>query len=67
MITTGKLLSASSIPMETDEELKKETKVFKVADNPLFIEMLPQRDVVHMKYIISNFNPICSLENYRLK
>ncbi|KAL9341805.1 hypothetical protein Peur_065130 [Populus x canadensis] len=41
MITTGKLLSASSIPMETDEELKKETKVFKFGE--LQVEITPQR------------------------
>ncbi|KAJ6877223.1 hypothetical protein NC651_030073 [Populus alba x Populus x berolinensis] len=41
MITTGKLLSASSIPTETDEESKKETKVFKFGE--LQVEITPQK------------------------
>ncbi|XP_011036365.1 PREDICTED: uncharacterized protein LOC105133901 isoform X2 [Populus euphratica] len=39
MITTGKLLSASSISTATDEELKKETRVLKFGD--LQIEITP--------------------------
>ncbi|KAB5512074.1 hypothetical protein DKX38_029102 [Salix brachista] len=39
MITTGKLLSASSIPTATDEEPKKETRVLKFGD--LQIEITP--------------------------
>ncbi|KAJ6694052.1 hypothetical protein OIU85_004807 [Salix viminalis] len=41
MITTGKLLSASSMPMETDEESKKETRVFKFGE--LQVEITPQK------------------------
>ncbi|KAJ6291982.1 hypothetical protein OIU76_023971 [Salix suchowensis] len=39
MITTGKLLSASSVPTATDEEPKKETRVLKFGD--LQIEITP--------------------------
>jgi hypothetical protein len=46
MITTGKLLSASSISTATDEEPKKETRVLKVADNSLFNGIFPQRDAL---------------------
>ncbi|KAJ6763022.1 hypothetical protein OIU79_023710 [Salix purpurea] len=41
MITTGKLLSASSMPLETDEESKKETRVFKFGE--LQVEITPQK------------------------
>ncbi|KAB5529515.1 hypothetical protein DKX38_019596 [Salix brachista] len=41
MITSGKLLSASSMPMETDKESKKETRVFKFGE--LQVEITPQK------------------------
>ncbi|CAK7341219.1 unnamed protein product [Dovyalis caffra] len=41
MITTGKLLSASSIPTESDEEPSKETRVFKFGD--LQVEITPEK------------------------